>query len=126
MRQATEAEKVTTYSFIKEGSGWYIDLPEYLEQGGSKGDLAMVAGADTMLDLMSEGQGYVKLEIEKRPFPGADELTRLRLCAPVTGGADYLMKHFEGKEVNHEMWLCDVMLFVFNDFPERIFVRRLQ
>lgn len=40
-----------THTFYKdEYGGWYMDLPEYLEQGGSKGDLAMVAGADTMLD----------------------------------------------------------------------------
>lgn len=26
------------HRFLKEGSEWYIDLPEYLEQGGSKGD----------------------------------------------------------------------------------------
>jgi hypothetical protein len=24
------------YKFIKEGSEWYIDLPEYLANGGSK------------------------------------------------------------------------------------------
>ena len=43
-----------THRFYKEEhGGWYIDLPAYLEQGGAKGDLAMVAGADTMLDIMA-------------------------------------------------------------------------
>ena len=30
----------------REDGGWYIDLPEYLEQGDSKGDLEMISGAD--------------------------------------------------------------------------------
>lgn len=47
------------YKFLREGSAWYIDLPQYLEQGGTKGDLAMVAGADTMLDIMAEGNDSV-------------------------------------------------------------------
>jgi hypothetical protein len=46
---------VQTYRFIKEGTEWYIDLPEYIENGGSKGDLQMVEGADTMLDIISAG-----------------------------------------------------------------------
>jgi len=36
------------YRFIKDGIKWYIDLPEYLEQGGTMGDLEMVEGADKM------------------------------------------------------------------------------
>lgn len=42
------------YKFIKEGRDWFIDLPEYIEGGGSKGDLQMVEGADKMLDMMAE------------------------------------------------------------------------
>jgi len=29
---------------------WYIDLPQYLKEGGKKADLELVAGADTMLN----------------------------------------------------------------------------
>jgi hypothetical protein len=36
-------------TFIKEDNQWFIDLPEYLANGGAKGDLQMVAGADTNL-----------------------------------------------------------------------------
>ena len=55
---------MASYTFIKESSGWYIDLPEYIEQGGNKGDLAMVEGADTMLDIMSGGNPVITLEIK--------------------------------------------------------------
>lgn len=46
------------HRFVREDNSWYIDLPEYIEQGGSKGDLEMVSGADTMLDIIA---GKVRL-----------------------------------------------------------------
>ncbi len=41
------------YKFIKTGKEWHVDLPEYIEQGGSVGDLQMVEGADAMLDFIA-------------------------------------------------------------------------
>ena len=42
-----------SFDFYKDDSGWYIDFPEFIEQGlGTKGDLAMVSGADQMLDYL--------------------------------------------------------------------------
>lgn len=110
--------------YIEDYGGWYIDLPEYLEQGGSKGDLAMVAGADTMLDIIAAGDSRVTITMDTEPFKDADELLLTRLCDPSMGGGYYFMKSFEGKKVNQEMWLCAVTEFVFNGMPERIYVKR--
>lgn len=111
-----------THRFYKEEhGGWYIDLPDYLEQGGAKGDLAMVAGADTMLDIIAQGRREVTITLDTEPFEGADELHLVRL-AEMDGGY-YFLRSFEGKEVNHEMWLCGVTEFVFGGMPERIFLR---
>jgi len=112
------------YRFVREFGGWYIDLPEYLEQGGSKEDLAMVAGADTMLDIIAGTDDEVILQVSEQPFKGADELVLTELCDPVMGGGYYYMKEFEGKEVKQTMWLCEVTRFVFNKIPERICVKR--
>lgn len=112
------------HSFVKEFGGWYIDLPEYLEGGGSKADLAMVAGADTLLDLIAEGKESVTLSMDTKPFKGSDELILLRLCDSSTGGGDYFMKTYAGQPINQELWLCDVTLFVFGDMPEKIFIRK--
>ena len=71
-----------TYRFIKNGSAWYIDLPEYMEQGGSQGDLQMVEGADTMLDMMAGDQDAVTLTIAGEPFKEADILTLTETCDP--------------------------------------------
>ena len=113
------------HRFYREGSGWFIDLPEYLEKGGSKGDLAMVAGADTMLDVVAGDDASVTLQIDTEPFPNADELVLTQLCDPVLGGGYYLMREFEGKAVNQNMWLCAVTEFVFGGMPDRIFVRKV-
>jgi hypothetical protein len=115
-----------TNRFYKdEHGGWYIDLPEYIAQGGSKADLAMVAGADTMLDIVAGHESSVTISMDLLPFDGADKLVLMKLCEPSMGGGYYLMESFEGKEVNHEMWLCGVTEFVFGYMPKQIFVSRV-
>jgi hypothetical protein len=114
-----------THTFYKEEyGGWYIDLPEYLEQGGSKGDLAMVAGADTMLDIMANGENRVTITMDTAPFKDADELALTKICEPSMGGGYYFLPSFEGRKVNHEMWLCGVTEFVFQTLPDRIYIKR--
>jgi hypothetical protein len=120
----TFLNKMKTYRFIKSGADWYIDLPEFIEQGGSMDDLQMVEGADKMLDMMAENTTAVELNIDEKPFEGADELTLTERCDPYIGGGYYLMKKYEGQEVNRTMWLCQVTQFVFDDIPPRIFVKR--
>lgn len=115
---------MSPYRFMKEGRDWYIDLPEYIENGGSKGDLQMVEGADKMLDLISEGKNEVTLFIDRASFPGADELTLTERCDPFVGGGYYLLKIFEGKEINQNMWLCAVTEYVFGDLPAQLFIKR--
>lgn len=114
-----------SYQFIKTGRDWFIDLPEYLEQGGSKGDLQMVDGADTMLDMMAEGNDTVSLYVSRDAFDGADLLVLTEKCDPYIGGGYYLMKNYEGQEINKNMWLCQVTEFVFGDIPEQIYVKRI-
>jgi hypothetical protein len=114
-----------THTFIKEYDQWFIDLQAYLDGGGAKSDLQMVEGADTMLDIMANGQDRVTLELDIAPFPGADELTLLELCDPSVGGGYYLLATFEGRPIDHQMWLCGVTEFVFGYMPERVYVKRV-
>jgi hypothetical protein len=114
------------YSFLKQNGRWYIDLPEYLEQGGSEADLEMVAGADEMLEVMARGKKKVSLEMDREAFEDADLLELVNLCDAPMGGGHYVLHTFKGREINKEMWLCDVLLFVFGDMPERIFIKKLE
>jgi hypothetical protein len=114
------------YKFIKTGQEWYIDLPGFIEQGGSIGDLQMVDGADKMLDMMADNQDSITLYVAKEFFEGADMLTLTEKCDPYIGGGYYSMKHYEGEEINRSMWLCQVTEFVFGDIPSQIFVKRVK
>lgn len=113
------------HRFVREGAEWFIDLPEFLAQGGSKADLQMVAGADVMLNVIAGGSDDVTLQMDTVPFAGADELILTERCDPILGGGYYHLRSFEGKAVTQDMWLCEVTRFVFGDLPERIFVKRV-
>ena len=113
------------HRFLREGTEWFIDLPAYLEGGGQKADLQMVAGADVMLNVIAGTDSKVELQMDTQPFAGADELILTEQCDPVLGGGYYHLRMFEGREVVQDMWLCEVTRFVFNDIPPQIFIKRV-
>ena len=86
----------------------------------------MVSGADTMLDIIAGEKSEVTLQINTEPFEGADELLLTELCDPILGGGYYHLKQFENKEVNKDLWLCDVTRFVFGDIPKKIYVKKIE
>lgn len=109
-----------TYKFYKEASGrWYIDLPFY---PGTQADLEMVAGADSMLDYMAEGENKVSLLISEEEFEGGD---LLGLTDILESGANYNLMIYRGVLLNINMWLCDVTKFVFGKFPERLYISKI-
>lgn len=110
--------------FDKEFDGWFVDLPEWQ---GSHTDLQMVSGADTWLDIMSQGEWHVWVTISDQPFDGANEL-KLTAVGMVNGefidsGATYTLENYMGLPYKLDMWLCDVTLFVFGKFPEIIYFK---
>jgi hypothetical protein len=113
------------YRFYKKATDWFIDLPAYIEEGGSIGDLQMVDGADKMLDIISKGSDSVSLLIAQLPFAEADILILKEKCDPTIGGGYYFMEKFEGTTVNQTMWLCQVITFIFGDVPPQIFVQQV-
>jgi len=116
---------LSTYKFAREGTQWFIDLPEYLAQGGSKADLQMVEGADELLDLIANGKRRVTIQLDREPFEGADVLELVELCDAPKGGGYYKLERYRQQKLNKRIWLCDVTLFVFGDMPERIYIKKL-
>ena len=112
------------YRFYKDEDGWFIDLPEW---EGGKWDLQMVSGADTFLDILSQGQNEIQLFLSKEPFEKCEVLDFLylgRLEGPEIGtGAWYVLDRYADVEFNLTMWLCDVTKHVFSDFPKQIYFR---
>jgi hypothetical protein len=115
----------SVYTFVKEGSQWFIDLPEYLAQGGSKADLQMVEGADELLQFIAGGKKRITLQLDREPFEDADVLELVELCAAPMGGGYYRMHMYRNQRIEKRIWLCDVTLFVFGDMPEHIYFRKI-
>lgn len=110
-----------TLLFEKEEGKWYVVLPEW---EGDKEELQMVLGADTMLDIMSSGNDRIKLKVSTNAFEGASPLTLITTCEPSAGAYYNLAKWPKAPTiVNLNMWLCDVMLFLFDGFPKTIYLK---
>lgn len=118
------------HSFYKENGLWFIDLPEFLEQGlGTKANLLMVDGADTYLDGLSNNGDNVKVQIDTLPYNGMqNHLTKIRMGldkdylsmighAPVEYGA-----YYQDNASGHVLWLCPVTEYVFGRYPEDIYL----
>lgn len=106
--------------FYKEiDNRWYVELPEW---EGSKADLEMVAGADTMLEYMTEGESEVYIYLSVDKFEGSDKLEFIRLATEIENGDFYKMNTYRGIELGLELWLCDITLFVFSEFPKTIYI----
>jgi len=121
-------------SFVKEQDLWYVDLPEFLEQGlGVKGNLLMVAGADTYLEKNSKGKLTVTVEISDEPFEnciilfnfgiGADKKMLEKYNHPMVEHGGYYVE----SETKHIMWLCPTLLYVFEteSYPPVIYFKFL-
>jgi hypothetical protein len=112
-----------TFRFYKtESDDWYIDLPGWT---GSIDELAMVQGADTMLDTVSGHTNECYLKISDKPFEGAEVL---KLASSRTdsfgGGGDYVLEKYKSETINHKMWLCEVTRHVFKALPDNIYFER--
>lgn len=110
---------IREFKFYKDEGGWFVDLPGW---EGTKADLAMVSGADTMLDIVSQGENDIMVLLSTEEFDGSNRLEFLRESPEMGEGSWYLMKTYIGIEYNLELWLCDVTKFVFGTFPKNIYI----
>ena len=76
------------FKFYKEDTKWYVDLPKFIEEGGDKADLEMIAGADDMLDMLSSNGDRIELSISLEPIECRAELTLLKAYEGLEG-SDY-------------------------------------
>lgn len=124
------------HRFYKENNIWYIDLPEFLEEGlGRKANLMMVDGADTLLDTLSNNGSEITLKLSTLPFPGFTTWLELDKSgknqelldqvghAPVDNGAYYNTVLINNVKKTQSVWLCPVTEYVFDGYyPKDIYV----
>lgn len=109
-----------TLRFYKENDGrWYVDLPEWT---GSKADLEMVCGADTLLDRLSNQGVEVVCKVSEIPVENFELLEYIRDADERQNGAFYKIGSIVGQDFNLQIWLCDVTRFVFGYFPKKIYL----
>lgn len=97
-----------------EDDRWYVDLPEYMEQGGAQEDLEMVRGAGDLLDQLCHNRDSVSINVDtKFNFRKGIRLIRVHQNEI---GATYINLNQPIKLV----WLCAVTRFVFNQNYPRI------
>lgn len=112
--------------FNKEKNGcWYMDFPYW---PFSHDNLAMVSGADKMLELLSDG--YLTVEITVIPsnkrelHDGYIELVQTEKS--LLGGSTYETEWepFTTRFKRNTVWICPVTLFVLGRYPKYLYVRK--
>jgi hypothetical protein len=116
---------ITTFRFYKDYKNeWFLDLPQWT---GPKEQLEMVEGADTLLNKISDFGEECYLRMSDEQFENAEVLILKKKRTEIEGGGgDYLLQQYNGKEINHNLWLCDVTEFIFNTIPDYIYFRKQQ
>lgn len=91
---------------------WFAELPDYIEEGGSYGDLQMIQGADLFLDFIGENKNRVKLTISDQPSVHLDR------SLSYIGDGNYI-----DEVTDHRLWLCPVTIWLLGYYPEYIFYK---
>jgi hypothetical protein len=103
------------FKFELENDKWYVILPEW---EGSKDELEMVCGADTMLDIVAQGETSVYLTISEKPFENYT-FTLLYKEDLAEGGLYLLTSELH----EFEVWLCHVTKFVYGYLPKILYCK---
>lgn len=101
-----------------EDGRWFVVMPEY---DGNQEDLEMIDGADTFLDYLTEDGLYVSVDVSLEETD--DYPITLKLVAHDEIGGTYQVENLEG--FNYDVWLCNVVHFVFGEHPENIYFKIL-
>lgn len=112
--------------FNKEKDGcWYVDFPHW---PFSHDNLAMVSGADKMLQLLSDGDLFVRVSVipAKRQELHDDYIELEQTESSLFGGSTYQVKYepFKERFKRDTLWICPVTLFVLGQYPKFIYVKR--
>ena len=106
--------------FYRSGTEWFADVPQH-----TKAENQMVAGADTLLEEVSDGADEVFVVLSS-DIPNPDEWKlHLHLVEHDKFGATYKVKA-AGQEGVQIAWLCNVMHTVFGgEHPTDIYIHSI-
>lgn len=114
-----------TYRFYKDEYGWFIDLKWF---PFNRAHLAMVCGADELLDKLSKGGNEVRLKISTNIFKVdnyyiSNRLERVKKLGLLYGAVYEPSFHKIQNKIfeKNQLWLCAVTLLVFGHYPKNIY-----
>lgn len=114
-----------TVTYYKLANRWYLDYPEYLDQGGDHEDLERIGAFREFLDLIAQEETTVILLMDTNPFEGADYLEFVQSSGGKTGGY-YSLRSLEGQNVDFELWFNNVIYAGQTTLPQRIYLKKTQ
>lgn len=123
--KATILRKATYYiSFSKESNKkWYVDFPNWPL---AHYHLMMVAGADTLLEILHNGTNHVSLKVDisnkNKNIPNTIKL--VKTSSTLIGGAYYELEAPLKDWNRKDLWLCPVTLAVLGQYPKYISIRK--
>ena len=102
---------INTINIFKKDDSWVFNDSEVdlLEE-------PFVAGADTLLDILSKGSSKINVTFSSIQFPGST-LTLEYQEGKINQGT-----YYKCKELNHVLWLCPALGKYFKKSPKTIFV----
>jgi hypothetical protein len=103
------------FKFEREGNRWFIVLPEW---EGIKDDLEMVCGADTMLDIVAQGENTAFMTISETVIENPTFILRYKEDQ-LEGGLYSLTSELH----EFDVWLCHVTKFVYGYLPETLYCK---
>ena len=118
-------KKPSVVSFTKEHDDrWYVDFPNWPL---AHYHLMMVAGSDTLLEILHNGTNHVSLKVKtsnkEKSIPRTIELVKIK--STITGGAYYKLKTPLKDWDRTSLWLCPVTLAVLGHYPKYIYIKKL-
>lgn len=103
------------FKFELEENRWYVVLPEWK---GVKDELEMVCGADTLLNILAQGETTVHLYISEKPLKNTKFI--LNYKKDQGEGGLYLLT---SEMYEFEVWLCHVTKFIYGYLPKKLYLR---
>jgi hypothetical protein len=113
-----------TVTYYKFGERWYLDLPEYIDQGGDPDDLERVGAFHDFLEQAAAGETTVAFLMDTQPFDGADQAIFTGSSGGKTGGYYHIIR-FEGKPVDFELWFNLVLYLNQPELPGHVYFKKV-
>lgn len=113
-----------TVTYYKLGHRWYLDLPDYIEQGGDAGDLERIGAFHDFLQAIAQGETTLVFRMDTEPFEGADFFELTGSSGGNTGGY-YHLDTYNDQPVDYELWFNTVLYIEQRELPSRIYFKRV-